>query len=197
MYDYRRMTNEQRRAIVELRRSREFPLHKPPHKDYGQGWYLISAATFEHRPHFAAPNELTALTSRLLEALQGASIAIAGWVVMPNHYHLLAQLVRATQAGRAIGSVHGRSSHYANRRDATPGRQVWFKYSDRKVRSERHFWTCVHYIIFNPVKHDYVSEMANWPWSCYQDLLAAHGQEWIDDLRREFPLKDFGRSWDD
>src|SRR5262249_42916242 len=98
--------------------------------------------------------------------------------------------------GKALGPVHGRSSHYANQRDRTPGRQVWDKFSDRKVRSERHFWACLHYLIDNPVKHGYVKEMDGWPWSCYSDLLARNGKEWIEDLGREYPVGDFGAGWD-
>ena len=197
MYDYRRMTPEERRSIIDLRRSRGFPLHKPPHPEQGRGWYLITAATFEHRRHFTAPAELTALQLRLLQALQSASLPCAGWVVLANHYHALVQALTVGDVGRALGPVHGRSARYANQRDGTPGRQVWYKLSDRKVRSERHFWTCLHYIIANPVKHRYATEPTDWPWSCAHELAVTHGQEWINDLRREHALRDFGRGWDD
>ena len=69
MYEYRRMTAEEKRAVVEARRARGFPLHKPPHLGLGLGWYLITGATYEHRRHFRAPAELTGLGRRLLEAL--------------------------------------------------------------------------------------------------------------------------------
>ena len=197
MYDYRRMTPEQRRAIVEARRASGFPLHKPPHPNLGDGWYLISAATYEHRHQFPAPGELTALQRRLAEARDQISAPCAGWVVMPNHYHLLVQVAGLSLLGKALGAVHGRSARYANRRDGTAGRQVWYKYSDRKVRGERHFWTCLHYIVFNPVKHAFADEPFDWPWSCVHELRQQHGKTWIEDLRRDYPLRDFGRGWDD
>jgi putative transposase len=197
MYLYRRMTPEQRLEVVELRRSRRFPLHKPPHLNLGEGWYLISAATFEHRPHFAVPKELSALEYRLLEAFSTAGVPCAGWVVLPNHYHAFVNAVSPRAVGQAIGPVHGRSARYANRRDDTPGRQVWYKFTDRKVRSERHYWACLHYIIYNPVKHGYVTEMAQWPWSCFHELLRDQGAEWVEDLARRYPLGDFGKVWDE
>ena len=85
MYDYRRMTPQQRLAIVEARRASGLPLHKPPHLKLGAGWYMISAATYEHRHHFPAAGELTALQRRLFEAMDRISAPCAGWVVMPNH----------------------------------------------------------------------------------------------------------------
>ena len=197
MYDYRRMTPEQREQVVETRRSRGYPLHKPPHQDLGSGWYLITGATFEHRHLFTQPSELTALQHRLLEAMTSACLPCAGWVVMPNHYHLLLQTGRMAEVGKVLGPVHGRSGHYANLRDQTPGRKVWYKYTDRKIRSERHYWTCLHYIIMNAVKHRFAQEMCDWPWSCSHELLQEYGQAWIDDLRREYPLRDFGKGWDE
>jgi putative transposase len=196
MYDFRRMSPEERLAIVEYRQSRGFPLHKPPHPRQGEGWYFITAATYEHHRHFANPRELTALEQRLREALTGSELPCAGWVVMPNHYHLLLQALDLTVVGRTLGGVHGRSGLYANRRDQTPGRKVWYKFADRKVRSERHFWACLHYIVVNPVRHGYVSALNEWAWSCYAELLAAHGEAWVDDLVRQYPLGDFGDKWD-
>jgi len=70
------------------------------------------------------------------------------------------------------------------------------KYVDRKVRSERHFWTCLHYILFNPVKHGFSTSMAEWRWSSFHDLLKQHGQAWVEDLVRLYPLRDFGIGWD-
>lgn len=84
-----------------------------------------------------------------------------------------------------------------NRRDGKTGRQVWRQYSDRKVRSERHYWTCLHYILGNPVKHGHVEHPKDWPWSCYHQLLNEHGRDWIVDLQREYPLLDMGKGWDE
>jgi putative transposase len=197
MYDYRRMTAEQKQGVVEARRARGFPLHKPPHLTLGEGWYLISAATYEHRQHFRTPAELSALGQRVMETLAQVRSRPAGWVVMPNHYHVLLHAAELPNLGRALGAVHGRSARYANQRDGTPGRQVWYKYSDRSVRSERHFWTCLHYIIANPVKHGYAKTVADWPWSCVHELVVQRGSTWVEDLQRDYPLRDFGRGWDD
>lgn len=196
MYDYRRMSPEERVAVVEQRRSRGFPLHKPPHLDRGEGWYLITAATFEHRRHFSDPRELQALETRLLEAFSGDSFKCAGWVVLPNHYHLLVQTRSLILVGQAIGPVHGRSSRYVNLRDQTPGRRVWYKFTDRKIRSDGHFWAILHYIVHNPVKHQYVEAAHEWSWSCVHELIAEHGEDWLVDLAAKYPLGEFGDKWD-
>jgi hypothetical protein len=101
MYDYRRMTPAERDAVVELRRQRGSPLHKPPHLKTGEGWFFISGATYEHLPHFSSQAELTALTLRLLEALQSARLPCGAWVVLCNHYHVLLHAPTLSVVGRA------------------------------------------------------------------------------------------------
>jgi putative transposase len=216
MYDYRRLTEEQRLAVVNDRVRRGACWHRPTHPDLGSGWYFITGACFEHRHHFQESPELTALQRRLFEALAEANCECGGWVVLPNHYHLLVKM-NATDSeianplsdtsgyqrrslavfGKAIGKVHGRSAVYANDRDGTPKRQVWFRFSDRKIRSERHYWACVHYITMNPVKHGYVDTALDWPWSCVHELVAENGPRWLESLRQEYPLTRFGNGWDD
>lgn len=196
MYDYRSMTPEERLAVVAHRRERGFPPHKPPHLHQGGGWYFISAATYEHKRHFSAPRELTALERRLLEAFVAAFVPCAGWVVFPNHYHALVYTQDLASLGRTIGRVHGRSAFYANLRDGRAGRRVWYKFRDRKIRSEGHYWACLHYIVSNPVKHQYAQTITSWPWSCVHELIKQYGEAWIDDLLRSYPVAEFGASWD-
>ncbi|MBC7852571.1 MAG: transposase [Pirellulaceae bacterium] len=197
MYDYRRWTNEQRRQVVQQRHDRGFPLHRLPIWTSAAGGTSSRPRPTSTSIHFREANELSALTLRILEEMTAAAIPICGWVVLPNHYHLLVRLDQPKQIGASLGRVHGRSSRYANLRDQSPGRQVWYRYNDRKVRSERHFWTCLHYIMINPVKHRHAEDLSQWPWSCFHEVLAERGQSWIDDLQWEYPLLDFGKGWDD
>lgn len=103
VYAYRRMTDRQRREVVEVRRQRGYPLHKPPHSDYGEGWYFITAATFEHRHHFTTSPELGALEQRLLQGFEESGHPCGGWVVMPNHYHALVRSADLKTLGRVLG----------------------------------------------------------------------------------------------
>jgi len=62
-YEYRRMTDDERTAVVESRRQRGYPLHAPPHPYREAGWYFLTATNFEHQPVMRTPeNVLATLT---------------------------------------------------------------------------------------------------------------------------------------
>jgi len=54
-YEYRRMTPEQREAVLRLRESRGFPLHAPPHPFKEKTYYMLTAANFEHKHIMSSP----------------------------------------------------------------------------------------------------------------------------------------------
>jgi putative transposase len=58
MYEYRTMTPEQRRAVVEERRRRGFPWHGPPHPEAAEAYRIVTAACYEHRRILNSPERL-------------------------------------------------------------------------------------------------------------------------------------------
>ena len=76
------------------------------------------------------------LLDLLFEGCYERDIALHGWVVLPNHYHLLAFVPRYRALGELFRAVHGRTSHQWNAEEGARGRQVWYRFSDRAMRSE-------------------------------------------------------------
>ena len=52
MYDYRKQTPKQKTETLHQRRAASLPLHEPPHFRLTKGWFLITAATYEHKQYF-------------------------------------------------------------------------------------------------------------------------------------------------
>src|SRR5262245_63402625 len=88
-YEYREMTPAERREVLQWRQERGYPLHGPPHPFRQIGWYMLTAANFEHAAILAAPERRGAFEPRLLAALRSIDAEIFGWVILPNHYHSL------------------------------------------------------------------------------------------------------------
>jgi len=196
VYDYRRMTAEERERIVRERRERGFPLHAPPHLQGVAGEYLITAACYEHCHVFESPDELSWLTEVFLSTMKEVGFSCMAWVFLPNHYHLLLETQDLSPVGEVLRKLHSRTATRINGRQNQRGRRVWYRYSDRLVRSERHHWATVNYIHYNPVKHGYVAHMADWPWSGVHELLATWGRPRLEQVWSAYPVGEYGKGWD-
>lgn len=92
MYEYRKLTPEQRARLVEERLLRGFPPHSPPHPVQSQTLYLLTAACYEHKHYIRNTQRREEIISMLFEELNRSGIEIHAWVVLTNHYHLLVQV---------------------------------------------------------------------------------------------------------
>ena len=197
MYDYRKMTPAERQEILRQRRERGFPLHAPPHFRGLAGEYLITAACYEHRHIFAAPDALSYLTNEVLSALIEAGLEYSAWVFLPNHYHVLLTAPDLAIVSETLRIVHSRIATAMNSQQGQRGRKVWYRYSDRLIRNEAHHWASFNYIHYNPVKHGYVKRSTEWPWISAHEYLEERSREWMAHVWKEYPVKDYGRGWDD
>jgi putative transposase len=196
MYDYRKMTQEERQQTLRVRRERGFPLHAPPHFRGVSGRYLITAACFEHQHIFEQPEELSYLAEEMLGSLKAAGISPEAWVFLPNHYHFLSEMATVSLASETLRLAHSRIATTINGRQHQRGRKVWYRFSDRWIRNEKHYFATVNYIHYNPVKHAYVDHAADWAWSSVHEYFETHGEDWVLRQWKEFPIKDYGKGWD-
>ncbi|MCU1267765.1 MAG: Transposase [Acidobacteria bacterium] len=198
MYDYRKMTLQQKREAVQYRRLRDRPWHSPPHWEFlGQRQFIISATCYEHKPVIGLTPERTAeCEAGLLDMCAQFAQTTYAWCVLPNHYHLLLQTDRLAELRAEIGNFHGRSSFKWNGEDECRGRHVWYRCFDREIKSQRHFWATLNYIHHNPVLHGYVRTWQDWPWSSAAIFLERVGRERALKIWRKYPILDYGKKWD-
>jgi putative transposase len=198
MYEYRKMTPAQRAAVLAERKARGYPLHEPPHFEEGVNTCMLTGVCFEHK-------KILTSTSRRLEEFSEALIcgiktAVRGklyaWVVLPNHDHLLAEVDLAVFRAW-IGSLHNGKSTQWIREDDCRGRRVWYRFSDRKIRNDRHFYASVNYIHFNPVRHKCVEKASDWPWNSLHSYVDDVGPETLAEWWHKYPIDDYGKGWDD
>lgn len=197
MYEYRKLTVEQRQQLVEERKARGAPPHQPPHLAFDDTFYLLTAACYEHKHHMCTQERRDTVLDSLFEKFIQAGMELHGWVVLANHYHLLVHVTDFKALGVIFGQVHGTSSYTWNQEDDARGRKVWYRYGDRLIGSERHYDTTLNYIHYNPVKHGLVSSPYDWKSSSVHWYLEHYGREWLRDLWRRYPVHDYGKGWDD
>lgn len=163
--------------------SRSSPLHY--YIDHSA--YFITAATYRHQPL------LDDTLKECLIELFHATFAEYGWqvdhwVVLNDHYHLLANSHHGKALPRIIGKIHNLTAQRINRRYPPETREhakVWHNYWDYCPRNEREYNIRLCYLLNNPVKHGYVDNLADWRWSSFHRLMAEQGDEALRATFRE------------
>ncbi|SFM70101.1 REP-associated tyrosine transposase [Halopseudomonas yangmingensis] len=123
--------------------------------DVGHGSCLLA------RPRVAE------IVQRLLLAGDGNEYLLLGWVIMPNHVHVLIEQWRDVALCKVVKGWKGRSSRLI--RSAYPDdciQPLWHRdYWDRFIRNQQHLQNVVHYIENNPVAAGLVTQATDWQWS--------------------------------
>jgi len=180
-YVWRQLNQRQRQELLQWRKARGYPWHSPPHRpNFGHLQFLVSAACYEHRHHIGhSPARMDKFAGNLLAVLAAHANQTFAWCVLPNHYHALVEATDIRRLVYQLGRLHGRTSHAWNAEEQTRGRKIFFRAVERAMR------------------HRYVKRWTDWPWSSAAEYLAQTGESEVKRLWREYPLHDYGKSWDD
>ena len=197
MYLWRKLDKSQRQELLEFRRFNNHPWHSPLHLESRNGRYLLTTACYEHRHIIGLnPERLADFSERLLKVLSAHCEGIHAWCVLPNHYHALVSTRNLPELLHDVGHLHGRTSFEWNGEDDQRGRKVWFNCAETGMKSDRHFWATLNYIHHNPVHHGYARQWQDWPFSSGGNFIEQLGREQATKLWQEYPITDYGKSWD-
>lgn len=196
MYEYRKLTPEQKAELVQYRLRRGYPPHSPPHPVRDEVFYLLTAACYEHKCHLYCKSRRHQLLNLIFEKFTTKDIKINAWVILPNHYHLLVQITNFDVLGELFRIIHGFTSRQWNLEEKINKRKIWYRWSDRAIRSEQHYHTALNYIHYNPVKHGLVKSPYDWDESSVHWYLETYGRQWLRDAWVQYPVKDYGSDWD-
>jgi len=136
---------------------------------------------------------MTDCEEEILTICENFSSAIYAWCVLPNHYHVLLKTSDIKNLRGELGLFHGRSSFKWNGEDNMRGRQVWHNCFERAMKSERHFYASLNYVLHNPVHHGYVKRWQDWQWSSAKVYLEKIGKERAAEIWHEYPILDYGK----
>jgi len=94
-------------------------------------------------------------------------VRVYGYVVMPEHAHLL---LNEPARGKLADAIHFLKLSFAKRlrRPGSPGPFWQARYYDCNVRNHREFMVKLRYLHRNPVKRGLVVKPEDWKWSSYR-----------------------------
>lgn len=145
-----------------------------------------------------AAERRTQFQELLLSGFHEIQAEIIGWVILPNHYHMLVNVGSLNLISDTLKRIHGFTSHEWNLQDGLTGeRKVWLRFSDRLMRSVEQLNIALNYIHYNPIKHGLVEDVYNWSWSSLMMYESENGQGWFSEYWGKYtPPADFGKDWD-
>jgi len=141
-------------AIVDRLRASEAALHEIDRElDAGRG------ACWLKRPDVAS------VVENALLHFDGERYRLLGWCLMPNHVHVVAEILEGHSLSAIVGSWKSFTSKKANALLVQSGRFWEADYFDRFMRNEEHLSRTVEYIEQNPVAAGLIACASDWLWS--------------------------------
>lgn len=108
------------------------------------------------------------------------------WVILDNHYHLLCKSNYGKELSALMKSIHGTSAAIIAR-TTNCEKPVWYNYWDYCPRNEHEYYTRLNYMLNNPIKHSYVSNLHDYLFSSFHALFKEWGRERLAEQFRAFP----------
>ncbi len=106
----------------------------------------------------------------MLKSFDHFGWAIEDWVLLDNHYHIMADAPEnAESLSSVINNFHKFSSIWIKKHifQSDLIDKLWHNYWDTCITYERSYFARINYIWFNPVKHEYVSDAALWKFGSF------------------------------
>lgn len=156
-------------------------MRQHPQRFYGNGdLHFITCSCYQRRPGLGTARRRDLFLKILESVRQKYQFVVVGYVVMPEHFHLLIsepqertpsvvmQALKLSFARRVLGQMRRRGSAQAELFPAEK-HPVWqARFYDFNVRSKRKRAEKLRYIHQNPVKRGLVASPELWRWSSYR-----------------------------
>ncbi len=198
MYNWRKMSKEQQDEVLQQRQIMRRPWHSPPHKEGKTKQYILTSSCYEHKTIIGlSATRMAFFENELIKLVESESSSIYGWVILPNHYHILLKCDDIFKLLKQFHQLHGKTSFQWNKAENKQGRKVWCNTLERAIKNERHFYTTLNYIHHNPVKHRYVKKWTDWVYSSAAFYLKQKGKEQVLREWNEYNIDKMGNCWDE
>jgi REP element-mobilizing transposase RayT len=105
------------------------------------------------------------LVEQTLLHYDGNKYRILAWCIMPNHVHVIVEMLGKFALSEILHSWKSYIAHKVNKLLNRSG-IFWFReYHDRLIRDAEHLAAAVNYVETNPVKARLVTRKEEWEWS--------------------------------
>ncbi len=131
--------------------------------------HFLTFSCYKRRPKFQTVESRTTFESALERVRQNYQLCVYGYVIMPEHVHMLVDEPERSTLAQAIKSL---KQGVARRLALRAEEPFWLeRYYDFNIWSERKFVEKLRYIHRNPVERGLVTKPEDWQWSSFRHYL--------------------------
>ena len=128
---------------------------------------------------FASEADRLFLLDLLTEHARQCEVAVHAYVLMDNHFHLLATPATAQGLAQMMQAVGRRYVRYFNDRQKRTGTLWEGRFKSSLIQSERYLLACMAYIDLNPVRAGMVAQPGDFRWSSYAHHTGQRYEPWL------------------
>jgi putative transposase len=132
--------------------------------------HFLTFSSYHRQPKFKTPTSRASFESALEQVRQKYDLCVYGYVVMPEHVHMLVNEPGRGTLAQAMQSLKQSVARRLALRAPDPFWQA--RYYDFNVWSERKFVEKLRYIHRNPVTRGLVARPEDWAWSSFRHYLS-------------------------
>lgn len=133
---------------------------------------------------FAEARDYETLLQMVEENARRHDVSVHGYVLMGNHFHLLATPESAEAIPQMMQAIGRRYVRYFNQHQSRTGTLWEGRYKSNLIQAEHHLLACMAYMDLNPVRAGLVSDPADYRWSSHAHYIGRR----LDKLITPHPL---------
>ena len=131
------------------------------------------------QPIFSSATDYQFMLELLYDNARKFDVAIHAYVLMGNHFHLLATPRIPEGLSQMMQSVGRRYVRHFNDAQSRTGTLWEGRYRSALIQTERYFLACMAYIDLNPVRAGMVAQAADYPWSSHGHYIGRQNEAWL------------------
>jgi putative transposase len=160
--------------------------NNPAHLLLDNTAYFITASIYQKRNLLAQPTIKERLITTIQISFASKNWLLKDWVILDNHYHLLAISDKGKDLSKIMGKIHTQSAQYIYT-ETHAEKPIWWNYWDYCPRDEKDYFIRLNYLFNNPVKHGLVTNLIDYPYSSFHIMLEKQGRETLINQFKQYP----------
>jgi putative transposase len=148
------------------------------------GTYFFTVVTYRRQHLFQHEMARLALNRAIAKTQQNYPFTIEAWVLLPEHLHCIWTLpdgdhdfsirwnLIKSLFSKSVKSSFHRADWMSDSKQKHRETTIWQRrFWEHQIRDEEDYNNHFDYIHYNPVKHGWVKELKNWPYSTFHNYV--------------------------